>query len=242
MATSAKQIAANRRNALKSTGPKTARGKRISSRNSVKHGAYAQTVVIESPRLKESKRKYNHLFRKICTYLNPENPFQFALTREIANCVWRANRIIRAKTTLTDSIAECIMSFTADSMSTAHHIFIDKLIRFEHHLYHQHTLACRVFSYIKELQEADHDQAEKNNKNAKRTHFRNSNRASYLHVIQFTDFIKNALSPSFKLSRNYVRHACPVPGYLAQILRKGQNFRLQLPKKEVYILSAIRPP
>ncbi len=41
MATAA-QIAANRRNALKSTGPKTRQGKRASSRNAVKHGVYAE--------------------------------------------------------------------------------------------------------------------------------------------------------------------------------------------------------
>lgn len=41
MATPA-QIVANRRNALKSTGPKTGQGKRASSRNAVKHGVYAQ--------------------------------------------------------------------------------------------------------------------------------------------------------------------------------------------------------
>jgi len=40
MATKA-QIAANRRNALKSTGPKTSLGKTKSSRNSRKHGAYS---------------------------------------------------------------------------------------------------------------------------------------------------------------------------------------------------------
>ncbi len=41
MATAA-QIAANRRNARKSTGPKTGRGKRASARNAVKHGIYAE--------------------------------------------------------------------------------------------------------------------------------------------------------------------------------------------------------
>ena len=41
MATPA-QIVANRRNALKSTGPKTGQGKRASSRNAVKYGVYAQ--------------------------------------------------------------------------------------------------------------------------------------------------------------------------------------------------------
>jgi hypothetical protein len=38
----AAQIAANRRNALKSTGPKTMQGKRAAARNAVKHGIYAE--------------------------------------------------------------------------------------------------------------------------------------------------------------------------------------------------------
>jgi hypothetical protein len=41
MATAA-QIAANRRNALKSTGPKTGQGKRASARNAVKYGVYGE--------------------------------------------------------------------------------------------------------------------------------------------------------------------------------------------------------
>jgi hypothetical protein len=41
MIVSQKRILANRRNALKSTGPRTAEGKRRSSRNSLKHGHYA---------------------------------------------------------------------------------------------------------------------------------------------------------------------------------------------------------
>jgi hypothetical protein len=36
------QIAANRRNARKSTGPKTGQGKRASARNAVKHGVYGE--------------------------------------------------------------------------------------------------------------------------------------------------------------------------------------------------------
>ena len=41
MATPA-QIAANRRNARMSTGPKTGQGKRASSRNAIRHGIYAE--------------------------------------------------------------------------------------------------------------------------------------------------------------------------------------------------------
>jgi hypothetical protein len=43
--TSLKQIEANRRNALKSTGPTTLDGKRRSRCNAVRHGLTAETVI-----------------------------------------------------------------------------------------------------------------------------------------------------------------------------------------------------
>jgi hypothetical protein len=43
--TSLKQIEANRRNAPKSTGPKTEAGKERSRRNAVRHGLTAEAVV-----------------------------------------------------------------------------------------------------------------------------------------------------------------------------------------------------
>ena len=45
MTTSFRQIQANRRNALKSTGPKTAAGKDQSRRNAVRYGLTAKTVI-----------------------------------------------------------------------------------------------------------------------------------------------------------------------------------------------------
>ena len=43
--TSARQIQANRRNALKSTGPSSEEGKQESRRNAVRHGLTAETVI-----------------------------------------------------------------------------------------------------------------------------------------------------------------------------------------------------
>ena len=43
--TSYRKIEANRRNALKSTGPKTEAGKQVSRRNAVRHGLTAETVL-----------------------------------------------------------------------------------------------------------------------------------------------------------------------------------------------------
>jgi hypothetical protein len=43
--TSFRQFGANRRNALKSTGPKSLEGKRMSRRNALRHGLTAETVI-----------------------------------------------------------------------------------------------------------------------------------------------------------------------------------------------------
>jgi hypothetical protein len=52
--TSFRQIAANRRNALKSTGPTSADGKHVSRRNALRHGFTAKTVL-------ESLETYPHI-------------------------------------------------------------------------------------------------------------------------------------------------------------------------------------
>jgi hypothetical protein len=44
--TSLRQIEANRRNALRSTGPKTNEGQRRASQNAVRHGVTAETVIV----------------------------------------------------------------------------------------------------------------------------------------------------------------------------------------------------
>ncbi|HWY30168.1 MAG TPA: hypothetical protein VNX46_05415 [Candidatus Acidoferrum sp.] len=51
---SAAQIAANRLNARKSTGPRTAAGKAVSSRNAEKHGKFSRAPLVSSQSHQES--------------------------------------------------------------------------------------------------------------------------------------------------------------------------------------------
>jgi hypothetical protein len=63
--TSLRQTEANRRNALKSTGPRTLEGKRASRRNALRHGFTAQTVIepLEDPAEYEARGRHSYGIR-----------------------------------------------------------------------------------------------------------------------------------------------------------------------------------
>jgi hypothetical protein len=87
----------HRRNAQKSTGPKTKKGKEIASQNSVTHGLYARALILDSPHLKEDQSEYNSLVYSLYQELDPEGIFEEFLVRKIANCLWRSRRVIFAE-------------------------------------------------------------------------------------------------------------------------------------------------
>ena len=97
MAVSKKQLAANRKNARKSTGPKTKAGKEIASRNSIKHGLYARSLLLNSPNVKENPTKYDTLLDSLSRDLQPRGAFEEFLVNKIANCIWRSQRAIMAE-------------------------------------------------------------------------------------------------------------------------------------------------
>ena len=87
MATEA-QIAANRRNAESSTGPRTKEGKSRSSRNAVTFGIYSAADFV----LPEDNGLYHHFCENFQKELNPEGPFEHTLTAEIVHAAWRLRR------------------------------------------------------------------------------------------------------------------------------------------------------
>jgi hypothetical protein len=84
-----KQIEANRRNAKKSTGPKTPEGKAKSAQNALKHGLLASCPVLpeEDPMAYELLRA--NLHKELC----PEGQLETLLVNRIAAAQWRLARV-----------------------------------------------------------------------------------------------------------------------------------------------------
>ncbi len=68
---SERKIQANRNNALRSTGPKTERGKRIVSRNAIKHGFLVREVVITAGDGAENQEEFHALIESLWNCYEP---------------------------------------------------------------------------------------------------------------------------------------------------------------------------
>lgn len=90
-----KQLAANRKNALKSTGPKTQAGKAFASKNSLKHGLLAQNVVITEGEGAEDQQAFDDLLADFIVQFNPVGSLEEMLVEKIAVCYWRMGRAHR---------------------------------------------------------------------------------------------------------------------------------------------------
>ncbi len=99
MATEA-QVLANRRNAQKSTGPRTSEGKAAVSQNAVKHGLLAARVVISS----ESQADFDLYRDQILDELAPVSPMESMLAERIVTLSWRLKRVCRIQNQAIDAL------------------------------------------------------------------------------------------------------------------------------------------
>jgi hypothetical protein len=86
---SEKQLEANRRNALRSTGPKTTEGKARSSRNNLRHGLTGQVTVMPN----EDREAHDNFCGELIDSFKPESPLELQLAQSIAEDNWRLNRV-----------------------------------------------------------------------------------------------------------------------------------------------------
>jgi hypothetical protein len=101
MATEA-QTKANRKNAKKSTGPKTIEGKKAVAKNALKHGLFTNEAVIAG----ESLEDYNTLRRKTLEELSPVGNMETILAERIVSLTWRLKRVERFQSLVIDAMID----------------------------------------------------------------------------------------------------------------------------------------
>ncbi len=97
---SLKQIEANRRNALKSTGPTTPEGKERSRGNALRHGLTAETVIAAI----EDAEDYQAFEAAVTADYDAETAVERELVLRLASTLWRLRRATGIETTLFESV------------------------------------------------------------------------------------------------------------------------------------------
>ena len=92
-----KQLAANRRNAQKSTGPRTPAGRAVSKMNALKHGILSKEVLVCGLKRKESAREFSALHQRFRDDRQPEGPVEEMLVDQIVTAHWRLRRALTAE-------------------------------------------------------------------------------------------------------------------------------------------------
>jgi hypothetical protein len=123
--TSYRQIEANRRNALKSTGPRTEAGKQASRCNAVRHGLTAETVIGAL----EDAEDYKAFEATITADYDAQSAVERELVLRLASLLWRLRRATTMETGLFEIQAEHLSSYRQtrqrlpDSREIIHAVF-----------------------------------------------------------------------------------------------------------------------
>ncbi|MBX7500021.1 hypothetical protein K3181_01025 [Qipengyuania sp. YG27] len=91
--TSDRQMAANRRNALRSTGPRSPEGRDRSSRNAQSHGVLSERVTTDG----EGGDLYRQMLSELIAEYAPRSETEHLLVQRLANLFWRERRLIHAE-------------------------------------------------------------------------------------------------------------------------------------------------
>src|SRR5215472_1614697 len=105
--TTFRQIEANRRNALKSTGPKTVAGKEQSRCNAVRHGLTAETVIGAL----EDAEDYKAFEAAITADYDAQSAVERELVLRLASILWRLRLATAMETELFEIQAEHLRNY-----------------------------------------------------------------------------------------------------------------------------------
>ena len=99
------QVDANRRNARKSTGPRTAEGKARSATNALRHGGFARADVITASILGEDHDEVQALIDAIVDELDPQTPLEQIAANTVATRILNRTRVDRLTAPLAEGTA-----------------------------------------------------------------------------------------------------------------------------------------
>jgi hypothetical protein len=150
--TSERQIAANRANALHSTGPKTPEGKAAVRHNAMRHGLLARDVVLPE----EDLDAFEDLLNQVRAELSPVGRIEELLVDRIVSIMWRLGRLARAETALVDwRVRQLQVSKLADQVGSHESTLAD--FRFLTHITDEaaHTEAKEALARAKHARDRD---------------------------------------------------------------------------------------
>ena len=142
---SPRKLEANRKNALKSTGPKTPKGKRSSSRNALKHGILSRELVVADGEGKENPLEYEQLFAELTEDLQPQGRIELSLVETVAVCDWRFRRTLRAEA------AEIVLGASRDvDFVLPPPYMTDMILRYQTTIYRQKMQALQLLDKLQQ--------------------------------------------------------------------------------------------
>ena len=94
---SLQRLEANRKNAQKSTGPRTAKGKAIVGMNAVKWGIFTKRVVVHGLQIRERSKEFEELRERLREELAPVGAVEEMLVDRVVTAHWRLRRAMTAE-------------------------------------------------------------------------------------------------------------------------------------------------
>lgn len=145
---SAEKLAANRKNAQRSTGPKTSAGKQRSSVNHYKHGFYASRLFPTQELIDRDWKEYKRIFDGYWRYYEPVGEMEMSCVEEIAVMGLRLARLLGYEQTVLGWRAP----FEAPSM--------DRIGRYEWRITRQREKIIAELERLQEIRNAQSDEFE----------------------------------------------------------------------------------
>jgi hypothetical protein len=137
------QIEANRANARRSTGPRTAAGKARSSHNALQHGLRANSALLPG----ESATEWREHREGVLIALGAKGALETALADRVALILWRMRRIGAC------DAATVERALPADGCTSSEDNLLDLVMRYEAHLSRQALQALQALERLQNIRE-----------------------------------------------------------------------------------------